>query len=558
MKQAGTAYLQEEARPRGARPRVQATLYPFAVDYGLAPGAGTYVNTQYDGAPGGLAMAAGYFLSGSWTSPVMQAFSPFLSRVTPFWEAPASHLAAGVYLRAATQPEAVAAAPYAPLTQGLAQELGPYFQVRVEFAGAGRAWSIDSPEEADGFTAYAVDQAPEAGYESFAAEVAGGVAGLRLDGELTLPESEILEAGRVQTELARDFSELRTADHALVLDNRLGQWLSRADNACLQGQDWTQKQLALYHGWELPAGEVAWQLLYQGMVQRLAGLAHGWRQPHRCRLESQDAVAARLLKVIGAPDGAGTRQPFMRGPCQARGELCQTWPAAVSEPVKTGSGAASLKLLGDYRREYPQDYLVEAETRGEVGTATFRWSLNGGQSWQETGRRTTGADDPAALEQGLAVYWEAGPGLDLAAGDRWSFTATPPIYQYQVYGAPFQAISKVFLNGEETADRVSADSRSGLITLTGRSAAVEVRLLKDGTTHPVDIIADILAEVGLAPALDQDAFALAKSLTPEYAIGARFENLTAAQALREIVRRCLYDLWVEAGKIMISAYLIEA
>jgi hypothetical protein len=58
--------------------------------------------------------------------------------------------------------------------------------------------------------------------------------------------------------------------------------------------------------------------------------------------------------------------------------------------------------------------------------------------------------------------------------------------------------------------------------------------------------------------MDQDSFALAKSLTPEYAIGIRFENLTAAQAIREIVRRCLYDLWIDFGEIKIRAYLGEA
>ena len=51
------------------------------------------------------------------------------------------------------------------------------------------------------------------------------------------------------------------------------------------------------------------------------------------------------------------------------------------------------------------------------------------------------------------------------------------------------------------------------------------------------------------------AFALAKSLTPGYAIGVCFENITAAQAIREIVRRCLYDLWVDFGEIKMRAYL---
>ncbi len=60
MRQAETNYLQEEGRLRGARPRVKAVLYPFELDYGLAPGSGEYLNACYGGAPGKLALAAGY------------------------------------------------------------------------------------------------------------------------------------------------------------------------------------------------------------------------------------------------------------------------------------------------------------------------------------------------------------------------------------------------------------------------------------------------------------------------------------------------------------------
>ena len=105
---------------------------------------------------------------------------------------------------------------------------------------------------------------------------------------------------------------------------------------------------------------------------------------------------------------------------------------------------------------------------------------------------------------------------------------------------------------------MTADAGTGLVQVTGRSAAVSARVVKDHTNHPVDMVADILAEVGLNQAIHQDSFALAKSLTPEYVIGVSFENLTAAQAIREIVQRCLYDLWIDSGEIKIRAYLGEA
>ncbi|MDP2045897.1 MAG: hypothetical protein Q8L00_06770, partial [Deltaproteobacteria bacterium] len=132
------------------------------------------------------------------------------------------------------------------------------------------------------------------------------------------------------------------------------------------------------------------------------------------------------------------------------------------------------------------------------------------------------------------------------------------VYHYQVFGAPFEAITAVYLSGEEDDARVTKDAATGLIQVSGRNAAVTARVVKDHTTHPVDMIADILAEAGLDEAMDQDSFALAKSLTPEYVIGISFENLTAAQAIREIVRRCLFDLWIDFGEIKIRPYLGEA
>ncbi|MEJ2671229.1 MAG: hypothetical protein P8168_03295 [Deltaproteobacteria bacterium] len=558
MRQAGPEYLQEEARYRGARPRVKAVLFPFDLDYGLAPGSGNFVQTVYGGEPGKLAMDEGYFTSGSWTSPVVQAFSPYLDEAVTSWETPAGHMDVEIGFRNGATPDAVAQAVFVSLSRGQDISLAPYFQIKVDFQETVRAWALDEVGEVDNFSAYAVDQAPDEGFESYASDGPGCLTGFSLAGRFSLPEQEIIDPGSLQVELARDFSELRAADHALVLDNRLGQWLNRPGNAYLQGLDLTQKQLVLYHGWELADGAVAWQLLYQGVVQRLAGMAHGWSQQHRVRLESQDGVAAKLKQVVGAPADTGERRPFMRGTYLAQGELIQVIEAATSEIVFTGSGSARLNLLGTYRGDYSRNYVLEVDTAGEVGSATFRWSHDQGQSWQKANLVTGGPDAPMQLEDGLSVYWESGVGQDLGLGDRWSFTAIPPVYCYQVFGAPFQDLTAIYLDGEIDDDRVTAAADTGLIQVSGKNAQVQVRVVKDHTTHPVDIVTDILAEVGLSPAIHQDSFALAKSLTPEYTIGIRFENVTAAQAIREIVRRCLYDLWIGFGEIKLSAYLGES
>jgi hypothetical protein len=557
MRPAAAEFLQEEARYRGGRPRLKAVLYPFELDFGLAPGSGVFEHTAYGGEAGKLVMADCASPNGSWTSPVIAGFSPHLAEAAPAWEDLTGGLDCQVFLRAGASPQEVAAAPYTLLDRDAVTALAPYFQVRAEFAPALRDWAPDSPDAPDEFTAHAVDLAPAEGYESYAADgdSAGFLANLSLMGRLVLPESEILDPGSLKVQLSRDFSELSTANQALVMDNRQGQWLAGGANSYLQGLDWTQKLLALYHGWELADGTVPWVLVYQGALQSLSGLAHGWQGNHRAALESVEAVMGRLRIAIGAPTPAGERRPFLRGTYLARGELAATVAAAIGDPLKTGSGSAALVVQGPYRGEYSQDYLVEIQSGGSVGAATFRWSLNQGQSWQETDLATAGADDPVELDQGVAIHWESGIGTDLVSGDRWTFATTPPLYQYQVYGAPFAAITAVYLNQEETADRVSAAAATGQVLVTGRSAQVSARVVKDLTSHPVDIITDILAEVGLSQAIHQDSFALAKSLTPGYVIGVCFENITAAQAIREIVKRCLYDLWVDFGEIKISAYL---
>jgi hypothetical protein len=557
MRQAGAEYLQEETRYRGARPRVRAAIFPYALDYGLAPGSGEFVNTEYGGEPGKVALQSGYITEGSWVSPVMHTFSPNLNRIVPIWQDGAGYLETWVYLRSGATPAEALAASFLPLTSGQAAAIGPYFQIKVEFTQEWRGWAVDFPEQADAFTGYAVDWAGDAGYDSYDADGTspGYLAGLELNGEFTLQESEILDAGSIRVELARDFGELRGGDHVLVMDNRQRQWLPGAENFTFLGLPWEEKRLTLYHGWELPDGEVEWLLVYQGAIERLSGMGDAWEGRHRASLESQDWITTRLGRAVGAPAADGMRQPFMRGTYRASAELVETTPAVLGTPMKSGGGSATLRVVGTYRGDTHLTYRVTAESSGEIGAATFKWSNNNGQSWKETGIVCTGAEDPVKLEEGLSVYFEAGIGTDLVAGDSWAFAAQAPVYHYQIYGFPFESITAVYLNGEETWDQVTAEPQTGAITVTGRSATVEARVVKDATTHPVDIITDIFAEVGLTQAIDQEAFDLAKSLTPEYAVGVCFENIPAAAALREILSRTLYDLWTDFGMITLRAYL---
>jgi hypothetical protein len=521
MRLASAEFLQEETLLRGARPRVKAVLFPFDLDYGLGPDSGTFEHTQYGGEPGKLGLEEG-FAAGSWTSPVMQTFSPALDTAVPAWEDQGGAPAALVFLRGAATLDQVPAAAYTQLAAQKEGPLPPFFQVRVELQAAGSS-----------------------------------ISQLGLAGRLTIPESEVINPGAVKVDLARDFSGLRSSSHILGLDNREAQWLPGGANFSFLGLPREEKYLALYHGFELPNGQVEWVLLYQGTLTRLGNMTDGWQGTHRVELETQDWLAYCLNRRVGAPTPEGERHPFMRGFYRGRGELLEVTAAEVSTVSKSGSGSAHLQVLGDYRGDADTSYLLQIEATNEVGTATFRWSINNGQSWEKNGLTCGGAENPVTLSEGLAVFWQPGIGTDLVAGDNYNFTAKAPVYHYRLAGAPFEAITAIYLNDEAVWEGVSADPETGDILVTGKSAQVSARVVKDGTTHPVDIMLDVLSAVGLEEAVNQESFDLAKSLTPEYAVGVCFENIPASQALREILQRSLYDLWVDFGEIKLRAYLGE-
>ncbi len=94
--------------------------------------------------------------------------------------------------------------------------------------------------------------------------------------------------------------------------------------------------------------------------------------------------------------------------------------------TKVGGGSATLVLQGDYTRQEKRRFVVEMEVSGEVGTATFRWSRDGGLTWEAEGLVSGDRDHPVALGDGLEVYWESGEGTDLVAGDYWSFWGGEP------------------------------------------------------------------------------------------------------------------------------------
>lgn len=98
----------------------------------------------------------------------------------------------------------------------------------------------------------------------------------------------------------------------------------------------------------------------------------------------------------------------------------------VHQLAKSGSGRATLILSGDYTPQERRYFVIEMETGGDVGQATFRWSRDGGLTWEAGGVVTGDRDHPVDLFGGLAVSWESGGAPDFVAGDYWTFWAGPP------------------------------------------------------------------------------------------------------------------------------------
>ncbi|OYV74257.1 MAG: hypothetical protein B7Z74_02585, partial [Deltaproteobacteria bacterium 21-66-5] len=65
-------------------------------------------------------------------------------------------------------------------------------------------------------------------------------------------------------------------------------------------------------------------------------------------------------------------------------------------------------------------YLVEIQTAGNLGAATFRWSKDNGTSWMGGNVLTAGS---VALDNGVTVGFGAG---SYAGGERWEFSASWP------------------------------------------------------------------------------------------------------------------------------------
>jgi hypothetical protein len=383
---------------------------------------------------------------------------------------------------------------------------------------------------------------------------------------LNITASEIINSGKIFSAIPRNFQNLQPVNHALAVNNRSASFIP---GAAPGGYD---DRIHIDHGFILADSSVSWLRLYTGRIHRTRS-PHAWGSPHNAIIESSSIIAEKLQTKIGAPATDGTRQPFMHGTYLANAELEKTSLSTISNPygtgrkfgtdknygsgiTKTGTGTGTLGVLGvdDYSGNEDLNIRVKAETTGEIGAATFKWSSDGGQTWEKTGIMSQNITLPITLTNRIKVYWIAGTGNDLVANDYWDFTISAQVHKYVVPGFPFSSIPSVYNNAVEIFTGFTVTPATGEILLTGSSGRLRARAIKDELTHPVDVIEDILTEVGLSTYINALSFAAAKEVTLPYNIGTRFENVAAAKAIQLITQACLFFFWVDSDQIYLYAY----
>jgi hypothetical protein len=94
----------------------------------------------------------------------------------------------------------------------------------------------------------------------------------------------------------------------------------------------------------------------------------------------------------------------------------------VTSALKDGTGSAVITTSGTFTNAIDLEYVVEIDSvagGAGVGQATFKWSDDGGATWDATGVTTSATD--ITLNNGVNVKWTAGSGDDFIVGDKWYF-----------------------------------------------------------------------------------------------------------------------------------------
>jgi hypothetical protein len=93
----------------------------------------------------------------------------------------------------------------------------------------------------------------------------------------------------------------------------------------------------------------------------------------------------------------------------------------VTTALKEGTGSASMTPSGNYTGAVDLEYVIQIDGlgSGEIGSSTFKWSDDGGATWDATTVATASTD--ISLNNGVLIKWTTGMGADFVLGDKWYF-----------------------------------------------------------------------------------------------------------------------------------------
>jgi hypothetical protein len=143
-----------------------------------------------------------------------------------------------------------------------------------------------------------------------------------------------------------------------------------------------------------------------------------------------------------------------------------------------GAGLNDMSLHGGFNAFVTTNYKVEIDGTG--ATDTFKWSDDGGSTWDATGVAiTASATTPQTLNNNVKIRFLAKTGH--TSGNSWSFTATP-IFDHLTPSAA--GGGEFYAEGASEFDGVAYFDNATTALQVGKGAAgIDYRILFDGETN---------------------------------------------------------------------------
>lgn len=210
-------------------------------------------------------------------------------------------------------------------------------------------------------------------------------------------------------------------------------------------------------------------------------------------------VTETKAEILVIPSGSPYKLRLEEVPSQDGGVEIRR----ISPTVKMGAGGSgSCESGGIYTGLATKNYKIEIDFAGEIGVATFKWSNDGGATWQDE-EILIANTDPIGLELGLTAAFAGGDGTDFVVGDYWLFSAE---FWTEVDYIPTQTkeYQVNYVNGDVLFHSADADKEIQ-VSYEGRGSLVDA--------EDINRIIDVLSSGEIAlRGVDTDGLSLNKAV----------------------------------------------